>query len=431
MGVRAGNRLREDRTEALLALQQGARERWGSFEDAFYNRLLVVSKFLAKGWSWASRRHILVQYGIVALCLALMLAFGRLVLRPEPPQSQLLLFVPVVLLATTYGGILAGSIASVLGASAAYYSYFRWPVETQPPLVVDGATYTSLWYVPYFLYFMVCIIVMALWKVLERRQSLVTELKDQMEERVQERTAELRIANEELSNFCYSISHDLRAPMRNIAASTALLNQEMEGKLDEANRELVDGIGRSAGRLSELVDDLLNHARLGNAALKPRWVNLTGLADEIGHMLRKEEWPCRTIEFRVQPNMVVTADPLLLKLALHNLVENAYKYSKKDSELVVEVKEMRSRQGAIFAVKDNGIGFDMEYAARIFEPFQRLHRDSEYPGTGIGLANVKRIIERHEGRIWAESKAGVGTTFYFTIGEMKRHLVELPETESA
>ena len=431
MGIRAGNRLREDRSEALLALQQGARERWGSFEDSFYNRLLVVSRFLVKGWSWASKRHIFVQYGIVVLGLALTLAFGRLVLRPEPPQSQLLLFVPVVLLATTYGGILAGSITSILGAIAAYLSYLLWPVATLPPLKIGEATYTSLWYVPYFLYFMVCIIVMALWKVLERRQALVTELKDQMEERVLERTAELRTANEELSNFCYSISHDLRAPMRNIAASTSLLNQEMEGKLDDANRELVDGIGRSAARLSELVDDLLNHARLGNAALKPRWVNLTGLADEIGHMLRKEDWPCQTIEFRVQPNMVVTADPLLLKLALHNLVENAYKYSKKDSALVVEVKEMRSRQGAIFAVKDNGIGFDMEYAARIFEPFQRLHRDSDYPGTGIGLANVKRIIERHDGRIWVESKAGVGTTFYFTIGEMKKHLVELPETESA
>jgi light-regulated signal transduction histidine kinase (bacteriophytochrome) len=147
--------------------------------------------------------------------------------------------------------------------------------------------------------------------------------------------------------------------------------------------------------------------------------------------LRREDWPCRTIEFRVQPNMVVTADPLLLKLALHNLMENACKYSRKDSDLVIEVKEMRNRQGAIFAVKDNGIGFDMQYADKIFEPFQRLHRDNEYPGTGIGLANVKRVFDRHEGRVWAESKPGVGTTFYFTVGETKKHLVELPETESA
>jgi len=164
--------------------------------------------------------------------------------------------------------------------------------------------------------------------------------------------------------------------------------------------------------------------------MKPRWVNLTGIADEIGHQLRQEPWPCRTIEFRVQPNMVATADPVLLKLALHNLLENACKYSRADSDLVIEIKETRTRTGAIFAIKDNGIGFDMQYASKIFEPFQRLHRDSDYPGTGIGLANVKRIIERHEGRIWVESKPDVGTTFYFTIGELKKSRVELPETES-
>ena len=428
MGLRTGERLRDERSETIIALQQGAREKWGSFEDAFYDRLVSVSQVFNHGWAWAAKKHFVVQYGTVLIGLAVALIFGRVFLHHEPVQSQLLLFLPAVLLSTTYGGLMAGAITSVIGALIAFIA---WPPQLQTAVVTDSGTFQSLPYVPYFLYFMVCLMVMGLWKLQELRQSEVVKLKNELEERVLERTAELQAANEELSSFCYSISHDLRAPMRNIAASSSLLSEEMEGKIDEANRDLIEGIGRSASRLSELVDDLLNHARLGNAALKPRWVNLTGMADEIGHSLRKEDWPCRTIEFRVQPNMVVTADPLLLKLALHNLMENACKYSKEGSDLVIEIKEMRNRHGAIFAVKDNGIGFDMQYSDRIFEPFQRLHRDSEYPGTGIGLANVKRVFDRHEGRIWAESKPGVGTTFFFTVGETKKHLVELTETESA
>jgi len=334
----------------------------------------------------------------------------------------------VVLLGTTYGGLIAGFVNSIVGAVLAYF--LASPVESAVVRTHAGS-FQSLPYVPYLLYFMVCMIVLGLWKLQERRQLETVKLNDELEARVVERTSELQAANEELSNFCYSISHDLRAPMRNIAASSALLSQEMSGKLDETNLGLVEGIGRSATRLSDLVDALLNHARLGNAALKPRWMNLTGMADEVGQSLRKDHWACRTIEFRVQPNMVATADPLLLKLALHNLMENACKYSKPGSDLIVEVKEMRTRTGALFMVRDNGIGFEMDYAQRIFEPFQRLHRDSDVPGTGIGLANVKRIIERHDGRIWAESKPGVGTTFFFTLGEMRKNFVELPETESA
>lgn len=427
MGIRTGDQLRDDRSEAILALQQGARERWGTFEDVVYDRLLVVGKVASKGWQWASRSHVGVQYGIVVVGLAIALLIGKTFFHAQPVQSQLLLFLPAVLLSTTYGGLLSGALTSIAGAMIAVVA---WPPQAYSKLITDKGVWESSPSVPYLLYFMVCIIILGLWKLQDRRQYEVVRLKDELEERVNERTTELLAANEELSNFCYSISHDLRAPMRNIAASTSILNQEMEGKLDDTSRELVEGIGRSATRLSELVDDLLNHARLGNAALKPRWVNLTGMADEVAGMLRKEDWPARTVEFRVQPNMVITADPLLLKLALHNLMENACKYSEKGSDLVIEVKEMRNRQGAIFAVKDNGIGLDMQFAERIFEPFQRLHRDSEYPGTGIGLANVKRIIERHEGRIWVESKPGVGTTFFFTIGETKKHLVDLPETET-
>lgn len=420
--------MNKDREEALLAFQQGVRERWGSFEDGFYEKLLKLTGFFGRGWSWVSQRNALVQYGTVVVGLAAALLVGRLLFYNQPVQSPLLLFLPAVLLSTTYGGLTAGTITSLVGA---FLAYLVWPPSEQTQYIgANGVIYQSMPIVPYLLYFFCCIMVMGLWKLQERRQGEVVRLKEGLEERVTERTAELQAANDELSNFCYSISHDLRSPMRNIVASSSLLSNELEGKLEDHNQELVRGIGRSASRLSELVDDLLNHARLGHAAMKPRWVNFTGIADEIGHQLRQEEWPCKTVEFKVQPNMVATVDPVLFKLALHNLLENACKYSRADSDLVIEIKEMRTRTGAIFAIKDNGIGFDMQYASKIFEPFQRLHRDSDYPGTGIGLANVKRIIERHEGRIWVESKPGVGTTFFFTIGELKKNRVELPETES-
>lgn len=418
--------MNEEHNEALLAFREGVRERWGAFEDVFYDRLVWLTRRGVRGWEWVSKRHFVIQYGTVVAGLLLALLFGAVFLPHQPIQSQLLLFLPAVLLSATYGGMLAGTVTSLVGGLIAF---FMWPPSEQIKTVTPQGTWETLWYVPYLLYFLVCMMLLGLWKQHERRQSEVVKLKNDLENRVQERTAELQAANEELSNFCYSISHDLRAPMRNIVASSSLLSQEVESKLDETNRELVKGIGRSAGRLSELVDDLLNHARLGNAAMKPRWVNLTGMADEIGNQLRNETWPCKTIEFRVQPNMVVTADPLLLKLALHNLMENACKYSREGSDLVIEVKEMRTRNGAIFSVKDNGIGFDMLYSSKIFEPFQRLHRDSEYPGTGIGLANVKRIVERHEGRIWVEAKPDQGSTFFFTIGELKKTFVPLPETE--
>lgn len=420
--------MNKDREETLLAFQQGVRERWGTFEDVFYEKLLKLTSFLGEGWQWVYKRNAVFQIGTVVFGLALAFLIGRLLFWHQPVYSPLLLFLPAVLLSTSYGGMVAGLITSLVGAGLVYGfwrdDFFLYYVNT-----AAGQTYANMPMVPYLLYFLACIMVMGLWKLQERKQVEVVRLKDGLEEAVRERTAELQAANDELSNFCYSISHDLRSPMRNIVASSALLNQEMEGKLDVHGEELVKGIGRSAGRLSELVDDLLNHARLGNAAMKPRWVNMTGIADEVGHMLRQEPWPARTIEFRVQPNMVVTADPVLIRLALHNLMENACKYSKADSDLVIEVKELRTRTGAIFSVRDNGIGFDMQYADRIFEPFQRLHRDTEYPGTGIGLANVKRIIERHEGRIWVDSKPDMGSTFFFTIGELKKNRVELPETE--
>ena len=427
MSATVGERLKEDKKEAIQAFQQQAQEKWSVFEDVFYEKLMFLTKGATRAFSWASQRHVFFRWAMIGLSMLALLAFGRIFLGKEPVQVQLFLFVPVILLAASYGGGIYAAITSIIGAIVAYAAN---PNTTTPIIETPTGNYQSLPYVPYLLYFMVSLILVGLWKMIERRQVDLVRFKDELEVRVEERTSELRAANEELSNFCYSISHDLRAPMRNIVASSTLLTEELGGKLSTDDQELLDGIGRSAGRLSELVDDLLNHARLGNAALKPRWVNITGMMDEVGNQLRLEPWPCRTIDFNIQPNMVVTADPLLLKLAIHNLFENACKYSKMDSDLVIEVKENRTRSGAIFSIKDNGIGFDMQDATKIFEPFHRLHRDGDYPGTGIGLANVRRIIERHEGLIWVESRPGLGTTFFFTIGELKKNKVDLPETEN-
>jgi len=242
--------------------------------------------------------------------------------------------------------------------------------------------------------------------------------------RVQEKTAELiekanelMAANRDLEAFSYSVSHDLRAPVRAVDGFARMLEEGYGERLDDEGRRLLGVVRESGRQMGQLIDDLLAFSRLGREPLRTKRVQLDELVKQTIEELRRD---CsdRRIDFAVGELGVADADPALLKQALANLLSNAIKFTRKRDPAVVEVGRRRDPQAAdanVYYVKDNGAGFDMRYASKLFGVFQRLHSVNEYEGTGVGLAIVQRVIDRHGGRVWAESKPGEGATFYFML----------------
>ena len=242
----------------------------------------------------------------------------------------------------------------------------------------------------------------------EAEQEHMRRLNAELEARVQERTRELQDANGELEAFCYSVSHDLRAPLRGILSTSRILLDESQ-QLGEDERQLLDRQAAAAKRMAILIDDLLHLSRLGRRAMERKEIDFTGLVHEVVKEVLSREWT-QPPEFEVAPDLRTNGDRGLLRIMLENLLENACKYSPQGGKIEV------GQDGDGFFVRDQGVGFDMQYAHKLFLPFERLVHDSEYPGTGIGLANVERIVRRHGGRIWAESEMGKGSIFRFTLG---------------
>ncbi|MEW6776793.1 MAG: response regulator [Bdellovibrionota bacterium] len=226
--------------------------------------------------------------------------------------------------------------------------------------------------------------------------------------------AELERKNRELETFSYSVSHDLRAPLRSIDGFSQALVEDYGKALDEKASDYLRRIRGAAQRMGELIDDLLQLSRIGRMDLNRESVDLSAMVTAIVKALQ-ERAPERQVEFRTQGGLVVEADPRLLKIALENLLGNAWKFTGKTPRAMIEVGTEANGRESVYYVKDNGAGFDMEYAAKLFAPFQRLHKDTEFPGTGIGLATVYRIVDRHGGRIWVEASPGAGATFRWTI----------------
>ncbi len=239
-------------------------------------------------------------------------------------------------------------------------------------------------------------------------------LNKELEQRVAERTTQLEAVNKELESFAYSVSHDFRAPLRALDGFSASLNEKYADQLDEQGRHYLKRISNAALYMSDLVDALLKLSRITRTDLKEQVVDISHVSEEILKELQVAE-PERRVKVTVEPGLSAKGDFALLKAALENLLGNAWKFSSKEAQAEIEVGRTTVEGEAVFFVRDNGVGFNMAYADKLFGAFQHLHKVDEFPGTGIGLATVQRIINRHGGRIWAESEPGQGATFYLTL----------------
>lgn len=258
---------------------------------------------------------------------------------------------------------------------------------------------------------------MVRWMRIERaRERAVTE---DLEERVRERTTELEEANRELEAFAYSVSHDLRAPLRALDGFTEALLEDHHAELSDTAEDYLGRIGAATGRMKALIDGILELSRLMRTPVHPELVDLSGLAHEIVEELRAGETG-RRVQLEIQAGLRARGDRRLLRSVLQNLLDNAWKFTARQPEAHIAFGSRREYGREVFFVRDDGAGFDPLYADKLFAPFQRLHRTDEFRGTGVGLASAQRVIRRHGGRIWAEGEEGEGATFYFTLHEPSR-----------
>ena len=248
-----------------------------------------------------------------------------------------------------------------------------------------------------------------------RAEQEVLQLNTALEDRVRDRTAQLEAANHELEAFAFSVSHDLRAPLRAVNGFAQALIEDFPNDVPEGARRYLERIRAAALRMGQLIEDLLNLSRVSRGALERVNFDLGEVAQQVVDQLAQHE-PGREVNVSIWPGMTVDADPRLVRALLENLIGNAWKFTSKTPHPSIGVGVMRDEGKEVFYVRDNGAGFSMDYANKLFAPFQRLHAADEFPGTGIGLATVQRIVLRHGGRIWADAKVGQGAAFYFTLG---------------
>ena len=254
----------------------------------------------------------------------------------------------------------------------------------------------------------------ALWKSEEAIRALNADL----EERVHRRTAELEAANKELEAFSYSVSHDLRSPLRSIDGFSQAFLEDFGSAVPEEGREDLERVRRATQRMGRLIEDMLLLSRVTRREMHVQETDMSALATDVAEELARDD-PQRDVEFSIEPGMTAMGDPQLLRIVLVNLLGNAWKFTSKHEQAHVSVGTVRDPEhGPAFFVRDDGAGFDAKYKEKLFVPFQRLHAQEEFPGTGIGLATIQRAVRRHGGDVWAEGEVDRGATFYFTIPDL-------------
>jgi PAS domain S-box-containing protein len=248
----------------------------------------------------------------------------------------------------------------------------------------------------------------------KRRDEQIRALNADLERRVQERTHELEAANRELEAFCYSVSHDLRAPLRSIDGFSQAMLEDYGDQLGPNASNHLQRVRAATQRMGQLIDDLLKLSRLTRSEMRREPVNLSALARTVAAELQQRE-PRRQVTLTIAEGLTATGDPQLLRIALENLLGNSWKFTSKHAQARIEFGKLERADRPVYFVRDDGAGFDMAYAGKLFGAFQRLHTRADFPGTGIGLATVQRVIHRHGGRLWAEGQVEKGATFYFTL----------------
>jgi signal transduction histidine kinase len=249
-------------------------------------------------------------------------------------------------------------------------------------------------------------------------QQLEREVEDRkrVEAQVQRVNRELLASNKELEAFSYSVSHDLRAPLRSIDGFSQALLEDCADALDERGKSYLHRVRAAAQRMGSLIDDFLNLAKVTRAEVHVERLSISNLARSVAAELQKTQ-PERQVDFQIEDGLEAAADTRLLRIVLENLLGNAWKFTSKRTHATIQIGAVEAKGAHAYFVRDNGAGFDASYAERLFGAFQRLHAMTEFPGTGVGLATVQRIIQRHGGRVWAEGVVDRGATFYFTLAE--------------
>ena len=238
-------------------------------------------------------------------------------------------------------------------------------------------------------------------------------LNQELEKRVQDRTAQLEGTNKELEAFCYSVSHDLRAPLRTIRGFSEVLMEQYKPQLDARGQDYLRRTCEAGLQMDKLIEDLLKLSRLSRSEMQRADIDLSAITQQIATELERGE-PNRTVEFAITPGISANGDERLLRVVIDNLLRNAWKFTKKQPNARIEFG-WQDGDSKVYFIRDNGVGFDMQYAGKLFGVFQRLHSATEFGGSGVGLAIVQRVINRHGGKVWVDAKVNAGATFYFTL----------------